>query len=190
MAISIIGLMTKSDPLEFIGRYVLESGQNLTNTLLSEYKKRFNDPEKFALYLLKYHWFSLSGSKFGSYMISVDLQTQKKGKHTAPIYLGTQVGNFLFPGIPVDYVDETLTDPNYIDIIYIISTPGKTLSLFIPNEDKTKWILNQTYSLEESVELVQSVNGTLSEILPALQIPTEEMSNRVDPHTNLSTQKE
>ena len=151
MSVSVIAILTNTSPIEFVGRYVLQSGEDLTNTLLKEYKKRFDRKggiEKFTEYLMKYHWFALINAPFVGYMISVSTSARTNPKRPVVIYLG-EVARNIISGEDVEYVTERDLDAGYIDTLYLISFATNELMLYKLDELSGLWTKVESHLLQE-----------------------------------------
>lgn len=164
MNISVFAVLTNDDPFDFEGRFILESGDELTDTIISEYVTRFNSTEEFAKYLLKYHWYLLSGCKFNSFIISVDLASKKKMGQRVPIYIGEKVPVYVL-GEDVEMVTPAHLAP-YINTVYILSIYTGELGIY-------KIEGNQLVQ-EKSINLIQLKAGNHS---ADQELPTEPIQN-------------
>lgn len=162
MGISIIAVLKNNDPLDFQGRFILESSDDLMNTLVEEYQKRFNNLEKFAQYLMKFHWHSLVNTPFTNYYISVSVVGNRPLKKPVPIFLG-ETALFIPSGEIIEFVSPDHLDHNYISNLYIISLGDSLLTKYIYHDDL--WTIQQIYHLGETVEV----------------IPTDSLENNASP---------
>jgi len=151
MNTSVFAVITNPEPLDFEGRFICESSQDLTNTLLSEYKIRFNNPTEFAKWLLKYHWLVLAGSTFTSYVISTKVALKQNIKRRVPIFMGDKVMIYSL-GHEVEFVNPTHLG-KYIDTLYLLSIPNSELGIYQYNEEKKCWLVTETVNLDELKKL-------------------------------------
>lgn len=144
MNISVIAVLTNPDPFDFEGRYIAESGKELTDTLVEEYKKRFNAVEDFAKWLLKYHWYLLSGCPFSGYMASTQIAVQQKFKRRIPIFIGEKAHNFVFNE------DIEMVRPHhlgkYVDTLYLLDIPAEKMSIYKLSD--TNWGAKESFDLK------------------------------------------
>ncbi|SRR5258706_8412090 len=144
---SIVAIATNFEPLEISGRYILENGPELTNTILSEYKKRFNNAREFAEWILKFHWLKLSNTSFGSYMVSFKLVSDKKIQNGVPIYLGEKL-DVLGQDESIEWATLNNINSATSKTIYIIDIVGELLITFEYNYKSNEWERIQDYDLK------------------------------------------
>lgn len=149
MGISIFAI--SSEPGDFIGRFINESGQELTDTLLLEYKKRFNDPEKFARWVLKYHWLMLAGCAFTAYMVSYKLASRQNLKRRVPIFMGERIVNYSL-GKEIEWA--TVQElGKYIDTLYLLDIGNYCLGVYRHQDNaSSNMTLIEEYNLKKLSE--------------------------------------
>jgi hypothetical protein len=128
---AIVGLMTNSNPLKFVGRYVDSDGDSVIDTITSEYQRLSYTPRELGEFLMKQHWQVLAGKKF-----------DVAAGDDAPTGFGDMIDT---PNIKrIKYLTEE--SPLWIaDYIYLLSLGAKAFFVYVN--------LGSDLSLERKVDL-------------------------------------
>ena len=148
--ISVIAVMNSVEPFNFIGRYVIEAGSTLTDTLLEQYKTKFDSMEKYLEFLLKYHWYKLANKEFDAIPVQVNDTTDEILKGNQPIFIGEKAYVHLF-GKDIEEVTIEHLALDYVDTLYIFNLSNQKLDVYKPNKNNT-WKKFQSFKLETATK--------------------------------------